>query len=217
MPTANQYPGVDPWSPDPPEPKVPLDAYRRSFVEPEEEFVEPPEEVESGEMISQEPSTDLPSEPDEARVGDEDEQVTPSTDESTDEATIEELISKAEQAGDWLRSGQLKVERMSLQGNPSVLQGESDTESVKTLMAEIADAETNRDFYAAGLAKLQLVSLRAAANPSEIAVEVTPTSDDDQEEATKLELEVLDAEARGDWGESLRLKAQRIPGMGVSL
>ena len=207
MPTANQYPGVDPWSPETPEPKVPLDAYRR------EEFVEPPKEVESEEMIGQEPSIEPPTEPDETKVGDEDEQATP----STDEPTIEELILEAEQAGDWLRSGQLKVERMSLQGNPSVLQGESDTESVKPLMAEISDAEINADFYAAGLAKLRLVSHRAAANPSGIAVEVTPTSDNDQEEASKLELEIIDAEARGDFHESLRLKVRRIPGMGASL
>ena len=208
MPTANQYPGVDPWSPDPPEPKVPLDAYRRSFVEPEEEFVEPPEEVESEEMIGQEPSAEPPSEPDEARVGDE--EATP----STNEPTIEELIATAEKSGDWLRSGQLKVQRMSLQGDPSGSQEtHPESETVKNLMAQISDAETNADWYKSGLTKFRLMSERAAAEPSGIATtseEAAPSPD-----AQELEAKILRAEEAGSWAESLRLKAQKIPGVSL--
>ena len=82
-------------------------------------------------------------------------------------------------------------------------------------MAQIADAATNADWYSSGLAKFKLMSKRATADPSGVGMGVaaTPTSDQDQD----LEQRIHDAETAGDWGESLRLKGRRIPGIGASL
>ena len=122
---------------------------------------------------------------------------------------IDGQIKKAEQGGEWLRAGQLKIERAKLEGQPSQEpQEESEGESIKNLIAQVHDAEINRDFYASGVAKVKLTNKRAAQNPlNAYGVDVAPTPSSDQDQA--LEQRIHDAESRGEWGESLRLKSLR--------
>ena len=125
-------------------------------------------------------------------------------------------IAQAEAAGRWLEAGQMKL-RAKLEGEPSPEpREESEGESIENLMAQVADAEINRDFYASGVAKVRLMNMKAAQDPLNaygVDVAPSPTSDQDQD----LERRIHDAESRGDWGESLRLKGRRIPGIGPSL
>ena len=122
---------------------------------------------------------------------------------------IDAEIENAEEAGEWLRAGQLKIERAKLEGEPSQEpQEESDGESIENLMAQIADAEVNRDYFASGVAKVKLTNKRAAQNPlNAYGVDVAPSPSSDQDQA--LEHRIHDAESRGDWAESLRLKSRR--------
>ena len=146
------------------------------------------DEMVSEESQAQQPGDDSPSEP------------TPG---------IDAQIETAEQADEWLRAGQLKIERAKLEGEPSQEpQEESDGESIKNLIAQISDAEVNRDFYASGVAKVKLMNKRAAQNPlSAYGVDVAPTPSSDQDQ--DLELRIQNAESRGEWAESLRLKGMR--------
>ena len=121
-------------------------------------------------------------------------------------ARLEQAIAQAEADGHWKAECEPSQEP----------QEESEGESIENLMAQVADAEINRDFYASGVAKVRLMNMKAAQDPLNaygVDVAPSPTSDQDQD----LERRIHDAESRGDWGESLRLKGRRIPGIGASL
>lgn len=93
-------------------------------------------------------------------------------------------------------------------GVSTISEEELDSESIENLIAQISDAEINRDYFASGVAKFKLMNKRAAQNPlSAYGVDVAPTPSSDQDQA--LEQRIHDAESRGEWGESLRLKSRR--------
>ena len=152
------------------------------------------DEVVSEEPPTQQPRPDAPTEP-----------------------TLDALIEAAEKSGDWLQAGKLKVEKarqlaegaLATVPTPEPTQqppGGSEGETEENLRAQISDAEANADYFQSGLAKAKLVNKRAEANPLNPDVGAPlPSSDEDQD----LELRIHDAESRGDWAESLRLKSLR--------
>ena len=94
------------------------------------------------------------------------------------EPSLSNRIAQAEADGRWLEAGQMKL-RAKLEGEPSPEpQEESEGETIENLMAQVADAEINRDFYASGMAKVKLMNKRAAENPPDGGdIAPTPSSD----------------------------------------
>ncbi len=138
-------------------------------------------------------------------------------DDSPTEPTIDERIDAAEKSGDWLSSAKLKVVRarqlaevaLATAPTPELTQqppGGPEGETEENLRAQISDAEANADFFQSGLAKAKLVNKRAEANPLNPDVGTpSPSSDEDQD----LKQRIHDAEGRGDWVESFKLKIRR--------
>ena len=119
---------------------------------------------------------------------------------------IDAQIEAAEKSGNWLRAGTLKVEKTRVQQSADQPQETLEDPSIQNLIAQIHDAETNRDFYASGLAKFKLMNKTAAMNqPDGGDIAPTPSSDQDQH----LKRRIHDAESQGEYAESLRLKSLR--------